>query len=274
MSIPNTTTSTGFQHTFQSLFDVNIASYTANDIIVVNPSGTGLTEVSASSLLPAVGTGVAGDIPVFNNSPPALFVDSGVNISVSNLISAPNLSLQDTANVNNIVMGANGILLQSGPNLPLVLDSHSGSVAFSIAGFNGMAGQVITNYNGTNCNWANPSGVNTFVDFSLASNLNVIVVAQQNIKCYNFQPASSYTITLPLITGSMLGHMIYIMTGDTSLNANTDSLAITPTVPNTIDGNVNLTLTGSGVATYGFNVAVSIIQLYCDGTQWISNIPS
>jgi hypothetical protein len=251
---------------------------------------------------PDIGIGATGDIVTYTGHTGAPFLqDSNVNIDTSQNITnvqsirgkgffeisnpsgdlflfcgatGSSLLLEDNSE-NNIILGAtSGLSLESGPGLPLIFNSNGGNVVFNIAGFLGAPGQVVTNYNGTNCNWANPSGVNTFVDFTSITNHNVIVVAQQNIKYYNFQPATSYTITLPLITGSMLGYMIYIMTGDGSLNANSDSLAITPTVPNTIDGNTHLTLTGSGSAAYGFDVAVSIIQIYCDGTQWISNIPS
>lgn len=56
-------------------------SLIANDLIVVNNDGSGLTEVNAGAVLPPfIGLGTQGDIPVFNDPlfAPPIFVDSGV----------------------------------------------------------------------------------------------------------------------------------------------------------------------------------------------------
>lgn len=68
---------------FIGLLDVDAINYNglANDIIVVNPSETGVQLVAPGAILPPiVGTGTMGDIPVWNDplSIPPIFVDSGI----------------------------------------------------------------------------------------------------------------------------------------------------------------------------------------------------
>ncbi len=119
---------------------------------------------------------------------------------------------------------------------------------------------------------ATPYGAVNIISFNIPSHTyHVIEMPNQIIICNNFTtPAATYSIVLPLISPSMIGHTITITTNDATFNANSCVLNILPSGSNVIDGGQTFTATGSGAAFYGliFNPPV---QFTCDGVQWLSN---
>lgn len=148
-------------------------TYTANDIIVVNSTGTGLTEVAPTSLLPAVGTGVTNDIPVFSGSVPPLLSDSGCQIvpvfgglSIQNLTGNINLvgstnaevlgsntvSMTESTDAHSLQMSSVGVTLNSGNSLPMAL---SASTTLTLTS----TGNLLLNINGASYVWPTSQAV-------------------------------------------------------------------------------------------------------------------
>jgi hypothetical protein len=111
------------------------------------------------------------------------------------------------------------------------------------------------------------------VDFTSITSFNIPSSQNLYLTCTNFLTSSgTYTMTLPSIEeASAAGVCIYILMGDTSLNAGTGTLNIVTTSPDTINGLSSFSVFGSGSAQFGFNTTPSIIQIYCTGSQWVTN---
>jgi hypothetical protein len=122
------------------------------------------------------------------------------------------------------------------------------------------------------------------VDFTSITNYNVIDSPYSTIECINFLTFSgTYTITLPLITPSMKGHVFNFIVGDPSINQNHVATQFAPSGSNLLDG------LNSAKMLYGLNgtsvqyswgiyqtgsLFIGPIQIICDGVQYISSLPA
>lgn len=128
----------------------------ANDIIVVNEQGNGLTEVTPSSvIIPAIGSGTAGNIPIFSSSVPPIFSDSGIAYDTTSKTLTN--SLEGTIiNQNYTTPYAIDMFITTGGS-NLTVSSAANLKVGNSGGF-GAANQVLTADGSGNCSWQNASG--------------------------------------------------------------------------------------------------------------------
>ena len=122
---------------------------------------------------------------------------------------------------------------------------------------------------------------NVLADFSISTNYNIANVSGQYIKCINFSISAStvtYTLSLPPITPDMVGYSFYLFAGDNSFNSVAvpgTGLQIVPSGSDLINGNNStggLFIYGTASNVFGWSSTLFLIQIYCDGTQWICSV--
>lgn len=117
MSTPRNNTNTTYTspNKFIELLDVSPHNYVgdAGKVYVVNSLEDGLIPVTIGSIIPpSIGTGTAGDIPVWSSSAPPIFTDSSVNIDGSqNMTNVGSLQTQGNIFLGPITGGDSGNIL-------------------------------------------------------------------------------------------------------------------------------------------------------------------
>ncbi len=137
---------------------------------------------------------------------------------------------------------------------------------------------ILADHNSKNINViGNFINKNIIADFTDVLNYNISNVSGQYIICKNFNSTFPHTITLPPITSDMVGYSFYLVSGDTTFNLNLNSnpltlVSIGSDLINGVNNTDGFVIYGSAEAQYGWGATVFIIQIYCDGTQWICSI--
>lgn len=248
---------------------------TPNDLLVVNSTGQGVTQTTASSIVPGFivsGTPTAGDIAVFTGSTPILS-DSGCSISTGSNI----VSIYSGASNAMELQGATNAYIQAGVGT-LYIYCNGGSARWLWPTANAsQVGQVLTDGgNLQNMVWMNPSGLLIPVSFASSSSFTAAVHPQQYLNMGGFTSSQTAVLNLPVITSGMAGNVIKLTTSDDTFKSLATSLTITPNsgASNKINGASTLVLTATGQAHYGFTATASTIEIYCDGSQWLCSVAS
>jgi len=138
---------------FADLLDVNTGnippSLTGDGLKIpqVNSGGNQIELVNPATIVStAIGTGTAGDIPVFSASLPPIFTDSGVNIDGSQNVTGIHSIITPTLYLNNGSIKITHTLATSGASYPLIWPSSQGA-----------SGSVLTNDGSGNLSWVVPA---------------------------------------------------------------------------------------------------------------------
>jgi len=116
----------------------------------------------------------------------------------------------------------------------------------------------------------------TLVDFSINTNYDVPATNNQYVVMSNFSRDVEYSVTLPASADST-GYVITFLLNEPSFNTTRATLSVYLSGSDTIDGvaGYDNLFNGNGQTNYTLTNTnyFSWFQVYCDGTQWISNNP-
>ncbi len=117
--------------------------------------------------------------------------------------------------------------------------------------------------------------VQTLVDFTSITNYDVPATNNQYVVMSNFSRDIEYSVTLPA-SSDCTGFVITFLLNEPSFNTTRATLSVYTSGSDTIDGiaGYDNLFNGNGQTNYTLtNIGFSWFQVYCDGTQWISNNP-